>query len=176
MRKAISAAETIRTQILFTQDYQDIGVGAAHWQNLDALIRKSIDALDLSGIDIRHSLQDIWVFADPSSRKYSIVFWRILSAMETEYLRYRFPAYECESGLMIVYEDDGIGIPVEAKEKIFRREYFQNTGLGLYLIRQILEITRIGIRETGIFGRGVRFEISVPSGKYGMRVGSRVFC
>jgi PAS domain S-box-containing protein len=173
LNKAIAAAETIRTQILFTQDYQDIGVGAAQWQNIDALIRKSIDALDLSGIDIRYSLRDLWVFADPLVEK---VFYNLLENS----LRHgngvsaiQISNHECESGLTIVYEDNGIGIPEEAKEKIFRREYFQNTGLGLYLIRQILAITHIKIRETGTPGKGVRFEISVPPGKYGIRVASR---
>ena len=173
LKKAIAAAETIRTQILFTQDYQDIGVGTAQWQNLDALIRKSIGALDLPGIDVRYSLQDLWVFADPLVEK---VFYNLLENS----LRHgngvssiQISSHERESGLMIIYEDDGIGIPEEAKEKIFRREYFQNTGLGLYLIRQILAITHIEIRETGTPRKGVRFEISVPPGKYGMRVESQ---
>jgi len=173
LKKAISAAETIRTQILFTQDYQDIGVGAAQWQNLNTLIQKSIDALDLSSINIQYSLEDLWVFADPLVEK---VFYNLLENSLRHGNRVsviQISSHENESGLMIVYEDNGIGIPEEVKEKIFRREYFQNTGLGLYLIRQILAITHIGIRETGTPGKGVRFEISIPPGKYGMRVASR---
>lgn len=71
---------------------------------------------------------------------------------------------------MVVYEDNGIGVPAGAKEKIFRREYFQNTGLGLYLSREILAITKMEIQETGIPGEGARFEIFVPKGSYGTRV------
>jgi len=37
-----------------------------------------------------------------------------------------------------------------------------NTGLGLFLSREILAITSITIRETGIPGEGARFEISCP--------------
>ena len=170
LKKAIGAAETIRTHILFTKDYQEIGSGAAQWQNLDSLIRKSIDGLDLSGIAVHSALQDLWVFADPLVEK---VFYNLFENSLRHGGRVseiRLSNLESESGLLIVYEDDGIGIPDEAKEKIFRREYFHNTGLGMYLIRQILAITHIDIKETGKMGCGVRFEISVPPGKYGWRI------
>lgn len=49
---------------------------------------------------------------------------------------------------MLVIEDDGIG---------------KNTGLGLFLLRDILGIT---ITETGTCGEGARFEMLVPGGTY----------
>ena len=68
--------------------------------------------------------------------------------------------------LVITFEDDGVGIPAEFKTKIFNREYFKHTGFGLNLSREILEITGITITETGEPGKGARFEIRVPEGKY----------
>jgi len=38
------------------------------------------------------------------------------------------------------------------------------TGLGLFLVREILTMTGIAIQETGTHGRGARFEIVVPRG------------
>jgi signal transduction histidine kinase len=67
---------------------------------------------------------------------------------------------------MIVYEDNGTGIAADEKEKIFERGYGKNSGLGLFLVREILAITAISIRETGEPGRGARFEILVPAGNY----------
>jgi len=67
---------------------------------------------------------------------------------------------------VITCEDDGIGIPEEAKEKIFRREYFKNSGLGLFLSREILAITGMTIKENGKFGEGARFEIHVREGNF----------
>jgi two-component system CheB/CheR fusion protein len=52
-------------------------------------------------------------------------------------------------------------MPVE-KEKIFERGYGKNTGLGLFLSRDILDITGITIKETGKPGKGARFEMTVP--------------
>jgi signal transduction histidine kinase len=59
-------------------------------------------------------------------------------------------------------------VPAGVKEQIFKREYFKNTGFGLYLSREILSITGISIHETGKPGRGARFEIAIPSAAYRM--------
>jgi signal transduction histidine kinase len=73
---------------------------------------------------------------------------------------------EEESSGMLIVEDNGIGIPAPIKERIFERGFGTNTGFGLYLIRQILPITGLSIRETGIEGKGARFEISLPPGTW----------
>jgi len=52
------------------------------------------------------------------------------------------------------------------KEKIFDRRYKEKKGIGLFLVREILSITGITIRETGEPGKGARFEILVPKGVY----------
>ena len=68
--------------------------------------------------------------------------------------------------MTIICEDNGNGIPLNEKENIFTRKYFQHTGLGLFLSREILSITGLTISETGIEGSGARFEIHVPKGVY----------
>ena len=73
---------------------------------------------------------------------------------------------ELDDGLMILYEDNGAGVPKEHKEDIFNHKYFRHTGFGLFLSRTILSITGITISETGIPGTGARFEILVPKGAY----------
>jgi signal transduction histidine kinase len=69
-------------------------------------------------------------------------------------------------GLQIIVGDNGAGIPNGEKEKIFEKGYGKNTGLGLFLAREILSITGMTIRETGIPGKGARFEITVPPGQF----------
>ena len=64
--------------------------------------------------------------------------------------------------VVIRVEDNGTGIPAADKPKIFRRGFGKNTGLGLFLVQEILAITGISIRETGEPGRGARFVITVP--------------
>ena len=67
---------------------------------------------------------------------------------------------------MIICEDDGSGIPLDEKERIFERGFGRNTGFGLFLSREILAIAGIEIRETGRPGEGARFELRVPPGEY----------
>ncbi len=78
----------------------------------------------------------------------------------------RFFVHGSRNDHLIVCEDDGEGIPIEEKEKIFERGFGKNTGLGLALSREILDITGITIRETRVPGKGARFEITVPKGKW----------
>jgi len=66
----------------------------------------------------------------------------------------------------IVYSDDGIGVASEYKKKIFAKGFGNNTGLGLFLSREILSITGITIEETGMPGKGVQFEIGIPNEYY----------
>ncbi len=63
--------------------------------------------------------------------------------------------------ITLIWEDNGVGIPAGEKERIFERNVGKNTGLGLFLIQEILSITGIGIIETGEEGRGARFEMRV---------------
>jgi signal transduction histidine kinase len=78
----------------------------------------------------------------------------------------RFSADNRNGDVVIVCEDDGNGVPSGEKEMIFERGFGKNTGLGLFLSREILAITGITITETGEPGKGARFEITVPAGMY----------
>jgi signal transduction histidine kinase len=66
----------------------------------------------------------------------------------------------------IIYEDDGGGIPDKKKGMIFNRGFGDNTGMGLFLAREILSITGIKIEENGLYGLGARFEMMVPDGMW----------
>jgi len=61
----------------------------------------------------------------------------------------RFSSQEMENGLVLTCEDDGTGIRVEDKARLFQKGFGKNTGLGLFLSREILAITGITISETG---------------------------
>jgi signal transduction histidine kinase len=78
----------------------------------------------------------------------------------------RFSAQAAGGSLLILCEDDGNGIPPDEKERIFDRGFGRNTGIGLFLSREILDISGITIQETGTAGKGARFEIKVPPGRF----------
>ena len=72
----------------------------------------------------------------------------------------------CTEGqtLVISYRDDGIGVPATEKERVFERGHGKNTGMGLFLVREVLSMTKITIVENGTEGQGAKFELRVPPG------------
>jgi signal transduction histidine kinase len=71
-----------------------------------------------------------------------------------------------DNDYFLVCEDDGAGIPGHEKEKIFERGFGKNSGLGLAISREVLDITGITITGTGEPGAGARFVMMMPKGTY----------
>jgi PAS domain S-box-containing protein len=166
-QKVKGAADHISAMIQFTKVYQSIGVNAPSWQDCHTLVENAAKEAPLGKINIRNDVPPgTEVFADPLIVK---VFYNLLDNA----VRYggkittiRFFIEGQNGNHVVVCEDDGDGIPVEFKEQIFDRGFGKNTGLGLALSREILDITGIVIRETGEPGKGARFEIIVLNGAY----------
>jgi PAS domain S-box-containing protein len=167
IRKGEQAADTIRHQITFTKDYQDIGVYTPTWQNLTEVIEQAAAVRNAgSDVSLTTTNADVEVYADPLLQK---VFFNLLDNSlrhGDSVSRIAFSCIESESGLTIVCEDDGTGIPEAEKSTIFERGRGRNTGYGLFLAQEILSITGLSIRETGCAGNGARFEIHIPRGAY----------
>jgi signal transduction histidine kinase len=74
---------------------------------------------------------------------------------------------EFEDKLKLIYEDDGVGIPCDAKSKLFTEGFTtgKGSGYGLYLIRRITEVYGWTISETGTHGKGAQFTIDIPKAK-----------
>lgn len=156
----------ISNTLVFARNYQDMGINPPLWQNVNQVFLVAISHLDLSKIVRKNNLDDLELYADPLLET---VFFKLAenvtrhgkTATEIS-LYYR----ETTDHLTLFFEDNGRGIPVADKEKIFNRGYGSGKGVGLFLVREILGITGITIHETGEFGKGARFEISVPKGAY----------
>jgi PAS domain S-box-containing protein len=164
--KEQQAAETIKKQILFTRDYQDIGVHSPRWYDVGETVSLAIASVDLAGARVTVDLPQVEIYADPLIEKvfYNLIENSIRHGEGVSSITFR--SDENPQGLTLILEDNGTGVPGPEKEKIFRRESYKNTGFGLFLGREILAITNLSIRETGIPGEGARFEIFAPRGAY----------
>lgn len=109
---------------------------------------------------------DFEIFADPMFEKvcYNLLENTVRHAEDATAVR--IAAQTDGSGLLLIVEDDGAGIPTSMKERIFLRGIGKNSGHGLFLVREILMITGITIVENGREGAGARFDIRVPKGKF----------
>ena len=161
--KMESAIKAIQTQIEFTRVYHDLGTREPQWEELGKVLPKSHVP---PNVFLNAEIAGIEVYADPMLEK---VFFNLLdnSIRHGQHVtEIRVSSCQSPEGLKILWEDNGIGIVPEEKEKIFERGFGRNTGLGMFLAREILSLTGISIRETGTEGKGARFEIIVPPGKF----------
>jgi signal transduction histidine kinase len=156
----------IQDQIAFTKDYQEIGAQAPAWYAVTPFIRIAADQLETPGVDVITRCDGVVVFADAMISK---VFYNLIhnALRHAEHAtRITFSYRVSGTDLVIACEDDGAGVDPEEKENIFRKGFGKDSGLGLFLIREILSITAITIQETGEPGKGARFEILVPEGNW----------
>ena len=171
LKKIEQVTDLIQKQIRFTRDYQTIGENAPQWQDVAITIDNAIGGLDLKGIRIEKDLKGLEIFADYLLEKvfYNLVENSVRHGEKVTVIRFSYR--KDGDDLILLCEDDGVGIPEGAKERIFKREYYRNTGYGLFLSGEILSITGLSIRETGEPGKGARFEIHAPKGVH--RLGHR---
>jgi len=164
--KEEAIAETIRSRIIFTRDYQNVGIHPPDWIGVADTIAAIRTSLPLGPVTLSVEAENLQIYADPLIGK---VFSNLIEnslqhgARVTEI---RISSSEEGDNLLLVYEDNGVGIPENEKETIFSREYGSTRGYGMFLIREILAITGLSIRENGIPGKGARFAITVPKGSH----------
>ncbi|MFA5614705.1 MAG: hybrid sensor histidine kinase/response regulator [Methanoculleus sp.] len=158
-------ANRISNTVQFTAEYQKIGSTSPTWQEIRTLVKRSEQYISLDQVTLKNAVPEgVEVYADPLIEK-------VFSNLVENALRYgktttsiTFSLKRDGTAWIIVCEDDGAGIPYDEKEKIFTYAHGMNTGLGLFLAREVLAITGITIRETGKPGKGARFELLCPAG------------
>jgi PAS domain S-box-containing protein len=169
LQKVRTAAQRISSMIQFTKEYEHIGFHAPVWHDCRTLVDTAAKEAPLGKVIVKNDLPvSAELFADPLIVK---VFYNLMDNA----VRYggkitsiRFSVKDRDGVPVVVCEDDGDGVLAEEKERIFERGFGKNTGLGLFLSKEILSITGITIAETGVPGKGARFEMTIPKGMWHM--------
>ena len=164
LQKMQRAAVSVERTIAFTREYEQLGQNDPKWISLR---QAAGDVRYCTDLAVTFSCEGIAVFADPLLEK---VFFNLMDNVLRHGQNATAVSISCVSGedggLTIVWEDNGEGVADGDKERIFDRKYGKNTGMGLFLAREILSITGIAIRESGNEGEGARFELAVPPGAW----------
>lgn len=172
--KMRQSTDVLEAQLKFTAMYEKIGLTRPQWIDAKMAVDANMPGLELRGAKVVNKLQRLEVLADP-------MFPRVLRNLAENAIKHgettktvTFSYEERPEGLVVLVEDDGVGIPAEMKSLIFERVMNRKTGragFGLYLSRAILAMTDIDIREVGEPDAGARFEIVVPKGNYRLAEG-----
>lgn len=165
--RANKAAIKIETAIGFTRQYDSFGNAPCRWQPIVHIIEAARWEVSLENVRLDIQIpENQEIYADPVIQK---VFTTLLenSIRHGEQVTHiRISLSEHLGDRIIHYQDDGVGISDEEKDHIFDKGYGRNTGLGLFLAKEILSITGLSICESGSPGYGAHFEITVPALKY----------
>lgn len=169
VRTVDEAIDRIRRQIKFTKEYQDIGAVPPSWQNVaDAIMRAKV-GVDLGNVSFDMEVHDMEIYADPLLEK--VFYYLISNSLKyggPKLTQIRIYRKKTDDKMVILFEDDGVGISQEKKGYLFPKEWGsrKHAGYGLFLIRETLGVTGITIWESGTPGQGARFEIAVPKGVF----------
>jgi len=159
----------IALSLKFARSYQDLGLRPPRWQDVNMVFHMAISHLEFQ--DMKHTvlLDGLEIFADPLLEQvFQILADNTLTHGKTA-TEVKLWYEEGHTSLTLYYEDNGVGIPERAEKTIFSPDLQKEKAGGLFLAREILEITGIAITETGEPGNGIRFEMLVPKGNYRVR-------
>ncbi|MEN6442122.1 MAG: PAS domain S-box protein [Methanoregula sp.] len=161
-----NAIADISKILKFTKEYEQLGVEMPTWLTVQTVLSSAISEIQIKPLTFSDTTKGLQVFADS-------MFERVFYHLIDNIIRHAASAtavqvgYTVSNGDCVIWiKDDGPGILPENKEKIFQRGFGKNTGLGLFISREILAITNLEIHETGEFGKGACFEIRIPKGKF----------
>ncbi|HVN73203.1 MAG TPA: PAS domain S-box protein [Methanoregula sp.] len=163
---AEKAAGTIGSQIEFTKEYEHLGVREPRWQDITGVFRSAARHFLMCDVALELAAEGYEIYADPLLEK---VFYNLIDNAFRhggDVTRISLSVTGTGGSLVVTFEDDGRGIPDADKPLIFEQDFGKNTGLGLFLSRDILSITGISIAENGKYGEGARFVITVPEGAF----------
>ena len=153
---------TMESQITFTREYEKLGSKGTEWMNVGSLVTEVAEDPAFRQITTEITTGSLEIFADPLLKR--VIFNLFDNAVRhgEGVTRMTVSFHEDSDGGLLIFSDDGCGVPENMKEKIFWKKIGKNTGYGLFLAQEILSITGMTIRETGEIGIGARFEIWVP--------------
>ena len=150
------AVDQISMIMDFAADYERLGSEKKTQIDVSASFESACSMFDLREIRVENRCQGLTVSADSLLNR---IFYNFIDNSLRHGERVRNIRMYSEMGktLMIVYEDDGVGIPWNRKRKLFSNSMEDEGIHGLILISRIVESYGWSIKEEGKHGRGVRF-------------------
>lgn len=157
------AVEQMNEIFEFARVYEQVGVEELTNFKVEESFSEAVKLLsETENIQILNQTNDLHFLADSLLRLlfYNLIHNSIVHGKNVTQIRL---CYKKEpSQLQLIYEDNGAGIPIDEKKKIFGEGYGKGTGYGLYLIQKICENYGWTIQEKGVPGKGAKFVMSVP--------------
>lgn len=173
LRKMMDSTVAIEHLINFTRDYEKVGIVSPEWQNVTKVYQRARVLCAEQGVEYIVDTGSLEIYADPMLERLFYILLDNTNRHGSKVTQVKLSAFKSADGYTVVYEDNGTGVRPEDKGRIFLKGFGKDSGLGLYLGMQILAITGIGIKESGEYMKGARFEIKIPEGKWRIALPNR---
>jgi len=146
------------------------------YEFIDEIINNNDFGDSFQKLDIRlaHST-DFEILSDPFRLK--VIIKNLLSNasqflnLRNESSWLRISAMRIDTNFQLMLEDNGEGIRTEFQDKIFDMFYrasenSKGSGLGLYIVKEMIEKLNGSIKVDSIYGEGSQFTIELPDHNY----------
>lgn len=161
-----SAVQQVVKIFDFASAYERLGVEKLVYIDVHRTVEEALSLFsDLHGVKVTNDCNGLCVLADSFLRQlfYNLIDNSLKYGEHTSQIRVYYEKSD-KGQLRLVYEDNGVGIPSEAKPRISNEgcNTGKGSGYGLFLIRKMMEVYGWTIQETGTPGRGAQFTITMP--------------
>ncbi len=157
------AAQQMLRILEFERVYEQVGVEELTNIDVEMYLGEAVSLFsDLKGAELINECHGLTVRADSLLRQ---IFYNLLdNSMKygEKINKVRVHYKEEENQLKLIYEDNGVGIPENIKGNLFTEGFGKGTGYGLYLMKRICEAYGWTIQETGQYGQGAQFTMTIP--------------
>jgi PAS domain S-box-containing protein len=149
----------------FAKMYEQIGSEELTYVNVEEKLKDASALFSGPVPTIINECHGLIVLADSFLRQlfYNFIDNTRKYGKKTTTIRVYFEKTDLDS-LKLIYEDDGVGVPLENKSSLFKEGFSTggSTGFGLFLTKKMVDVYGWKIEENGEPGKGAKFTITIP--------------
>jgi PAS domain S-box-containing protein len=149
----------------FAKMYEQLGAEELTPIDVEAKINEACTLFSGTLPTIVNECHGLTVLADSFLRQlfYNFIDNTRKYGKKTTTIRVHFEKVDQDS-LKLVYEDDGVGVPLENKPSLFKEGFSTggSTGFGLFLTKKMMDVYGWKIEENGESGKGAKFTLTIP--------------
>ena len=149
----------------FSRLYEKIGAEKPSEENVFECFNQAVAFMpNLGSVKVANECQGLKVMADSLLKQlfYNFIDNSLKHGEKVTQIRLHY--IEDKNGVKLFYEDNGVGVLEVNKPKLFEVGFTtgKGSGLGLYLVKKMMDVYGWTIIEDGEHGKGAKFVITIP--------------
>jgi len=149
----------------FAKMYEQLGVEELTFVDVGKALDEAVALFSGLTIKVVNDCHGSSVMADSFLRQmfYNLIDNTLKHGVKATAIKVYYEKEE-SGGLLLIYEDNGVGISEENKSKLFNEGFSTggSTGFGLFFIKKMMSVYGWVITEEGELGKGAKFIITIP--------------